>query len=169
MKKLFVLALSFLSMNIYAQKIFKSCDDMTNECIYFSDSDLILANEKKTKGFTLSPSIDEKDGQIYMSGLIASMVNIGACCEKNVLIVMFADSTKLSFTSWNKFNCEGNAYFHMNSSDAEMFFSKPIIKLKIENGYTHDEFSCSVKDPSRKYFLLIGEKVKSNAWVKYEE
>lgn len=169
MKKVILLALALFSMKVNAQNILKSCDDMSNECLYFTDAELILANDSKTKGIKVSPSIEEKDGKIFMSGLIVKMVNIGVCCENNELIVMFSDSTKATFKSWNKFNCEGDAYFDVAVSDWSSFFLKPILKIKIENGYTHDSFTGSIKDSSRNYFINVGKNILANKWTKYED
>lgn len=169
MKKVILFALVLMNLNITAQKIFKSCDDMTNECLYFPDNHLILANEAKTKGFKIVPSIEEKNGKVYMSGLIGTLYNIGNCCENNELIVMFSDSTKLTFVSWNKFNCEGTAYFDVSESDAEMFLSKSILKMKMTNGYSHDSFTGTTKESSKNYFVSMADNFRNNIVVKYEE
>lgn len=156
MKKVFIamaMALPFLSLS--QQCIVKDCDDMTEKCIYYPNEKMIVANEEKTIGFTMTTLISSKNSQLTVTDIMVKSVNIGNCNEGDKLILMLDDSTKLSLVSWNKFNCEGNAWFSLNQSEINRLGSHKIIKAYFMNGRSYDSYSSTIKPEDQDYFVKI--------------
>lgn len=172
MKKVNLIAVALLIFvgNLFSQKdsifVGKSVDDMEDKSYYYPSSDLVISNEGKTKGIRLSAFIDEKDGEIWIGDLSVKMVNIGSCVEKNELIIMFEDSSKISLTSWNKFNCKGDAWFNISSDDIEKLSTLKMKKIKITNGYTFDSFTKAVPNPDYYRQLFYAVKTKKIKKIK---
>jgi hypothetical protein len=156
MRKLFIamaMALPFLSFS--QQCIVKDCDDMTDKCVYYPRYNMIVANDAKTIGFTMDARVVENSGQLSMADIMVKSVNIGNCNENDKLILLFDDSTKLSLGSWNKFNCEGNAWFSVRHSDLDKLGSHKIIKAYFMNGRSYDSYSSTIKPEDQDYFIKI--------------
>lgn len=163
MKKIFISLLMALPLFSAAQQcIVKDCDDMTDKCTYYPRHNMIVTNETKTIGFTMDARIVEKNGQLSMADIMVLSVNIGNCNENDKLILMFEDSTKLSLTSWNKFNCEGNAWFTLKESDVNRLASNKIIKAYFQNGRSYDSYSSTIGPEDQDYFVKIIADCKSN-------
>jgi hypothetical protein len=166
MKKVFIamaMALPFLSLS--QQCIVKDCDDMTDKCTYYPRHNMILANDEKTKGFTLDARIVEKAGQLSVADIMVLSVNIGSCNENDKLILMLSDSTKLSLTSWNKFNCEGNAWFSLRESDINRLGSNKIIKAYFQNGRSYDSFTKEITGEDQNYFVKLIADCRENKFT----
>lgn len=166
MKKVFIamaMALPFLSLS--QQCIVKDCDDMTDKCTYYPRHNMILANDEKTKGFTLDARIVEKAGQLSVADIMVLSVNIGSCNENDKLILMLSDSTKLSLTSWNKFNCEGNAWFTLRESDINRLGSNKIIKAYFQNGRSYDSFTKEIAVEDQDYFVKLIADCRENKFT----
>lgn len=163
MKKVFISLLMALPLFSAAQQcIVKDCDDMTDKCTYYPRHNMIVTNETKTIGFTMDARIVEKNGQLSVADIMVLSVNIGNCNENDKLILMFEDSTKLSLTSWNKFNCEGNAWFTVKESDVNRLASNKIIKAYFQNGRSYDSYSSTIGPEDQDYFVKIIADCKSN-------
>lgn len=163
MKKIFISLLMALPLFSAAQQcIVKDCDDMTDKCTYYPRHNMIVTNETKTIGFTMDARIVEKNGQLSVADIMVLSVNIGNCNENDKLILMFEDSTKLSLTSWNKFNCEGNAWFTLKESDVNRLASNKIIKAYFQNGRSYDSYSSTIGPEDQDYFVKIIADCKSN-------
>jgi hypothetical protein len=166
MKKVFiamVMALPFLSFS--QQCIVKDCDDMTDKCTYYPNQNMILANDAKTVGFTLDARIVEKAGQLSVADIMVLSVNIGTCNENDKLILMLSDSTKLSLTSWNKFNCEGNAWFTLRESDINRLGSNKIIKAYFQNGRSYDSFTKEITGENQNFFVKLIADCRENKFT----
>ena len=166
MRKLFIviaMGLPFLSLS--QQCIVKYCDDMTDKCTYYPNQNMILANDDKTTGFIVDARIVEKAGQLSVADIMVKSVNIGLCNEKDKLILMLSDSTKLSLTSWNNFNCEGNAWFTLKESDVKRLASNKIIKAYFENGKSYESFTKEVTGEDQDYFVKIIADCKENKFT----
>jgi len=166
MKKVFIamaMALPFLSFS--QQCVVKDCDDMTDKCTYYPRHNMILANDEKTKGFTLDARIVEKAGQLSVADIMVLSVNIGSCNENDKLILMLSDSTKLSLTSWNKFNCEGNAWFSLRESDINRLGSNKIIKAYFQNGRSYDSFTKEITGEDQNYFVKLIADCRENKFT----
>jgi hypothetical protein len=166
MKKVFIamaMALPFLSLS--QQCIVKDCDDMTDKCTYYPRHNMILANDAKTVGFTLDARIVEKAGQLSVADIMVLSVNIGTCNENDKLILMLSDSTKLSLTSWNKFNCEGNAWFTLRESDINRLGSNKIIKAYFQNGRSYDSFTKEITGENQNFFVKLIADCRENKFT----
>jgi hypothetical protein len=156
MRKLFIaIAMALPLLSLSQQCIVKDCDDMTDKCVYYPRYNMIVANDAKTVGFTMDARVVENSGQLSMADIMVKSVNIGNCNENDKLILMFDDSTKLSLTSWNKFNCEGNAWFSLKHSDIERLGSHKIIKAYFMNGRSYDSYSSTITPENQDYFVKI--------------
>lgn len=166
MKKVIISLFMMLPLLSTAQQcIVKDCDDMTDKCTYYPRHNMILANEKKTMGFTMDARIVEKNGQLSVADIMILSVNIGGCNESDKLILMLSDSTKLSLTSWNKFNCEGNAWFSLKESDVNRLASSKIIKAYFQNGRSYDSFTKEIEGEDQDYFVKIIADCKENKFT----
>lgn len=168
MKKLFsILAIAF-SVSCLSQvktdssyHIVKLLDDMTDKVYYMPSSNFVLANEKKTQGFKLDFFIKgNSDDEIEATGLSIIMVDIGSCCENNVIIILLEGGEKISLKSWNKFNCEGKAYFKIGKDEVESLSKNKAIKIRVENGRTHDSFTKEVPEKNQDYFIQVIRAIK---------
>jgi len=152
MKKLTLTVIALtLTLITNAQMIEKVVDDMTDKTNYYSTINLIVANESKTEGVTIVPSIRNKNGKLTANSLICSIVGLGVCNESNKMIIMFDDETKFTLTSWNKFNCKGNAYFDLDESQVQELATKPIKKIRFTNGKSYESVTNT---PSRNDYFI---------------
>ena len=166
MKKVFIAIVMALPLLSFSQQcIVKDCDDMTDKCTYYPRHNMILANDEKTKGFTLDARIVEKAGQLSVADIMVLSVNIGSCNENDKLILMLSDSTKLSLTSWNKFNCEGNAWFSLRESDINRLGSNKIIKAYFQNGRSYDSFTKEITGEDQNYFVKLIADCRENKFT----
>jgi hypothetical protein len=166
MKKVFISLLMALPLFSAAQQcIVKDCDDMTDKCTYYPRHNMIVTNETKTIGFTIDARIVEKNGQLSVADIMVLSVNIGNCNENDKLILMLSDSTKLSLVSWNKFNCEGNAWFTLKESDISRLGSNKIIKAYFQNGRSYDSFTQKIDGEDQNYFVKLIADCKENKFT----
>jgi len=167
MKKILFIASLVATIAAQAQPyIVQSCDDMTDKCIYYPSEKIIIANEAKTKGFTISLHLTQKPSQIGVSGIMCKVVNIGGCDENDKLILMLSDSTKISLVSWNDFNCEGNAWFNVKESEVERLATHKVIKAYIQNGRTYDSLSGEIPVEEQEYFIKLIADCRQNKFTK---
>jgi hypothetical protein len=178
MKKTIILISSLiLSFNAYTQTktkkdvdsvyIVKSVDDMTDKTYYFPTFKIPLINKTENQGLGISAFIDEKeyDNSIYIKDLDVKSINVGGCVEKSEIIFLFEDGSKINLISWNKFNCDGNSWFEIGDSDAEVLATKELRKVKFINGRSYDSFTLEVPANRRRYFIQLYDAVKNNRVV----
>jgi hypothetical protein len=178
MKKTIILISSLiLSFNAYTQTktkkdvdsvyIVKSVDDMTDKTYYFPTFKIPLINKTENQGLGISAFIDEKeyDNSIYIKDLDVKSINVGGCVEKSEIIFLFEDGSKINLISWNKFNCDGNSWFEIPESDAEVLATKELRKVKFINGRSYDSFTLEVPANRRRYFIQLYDAVKNNRVV----
>ncbi len=132
--------------------VLSSKDDMTDKISYFPSSKIVCANEDKSKGFSLSAFIESN---LTIKDLKVKMVNIGSCVEKNEMIILFDDDTKLTLTSWNDFNCKGDAWFTISKKDVEQLSSKKIKKVRLTNGRSYESYTGELKSEDQDYFIKL--------------
>jgi hypothetical protein len=151
----FILALTTIS---YAQKdsvyIAKITDDMEDKTYYFPSRKMICASDDKKTGFTLSAFLNYKGDEINITELKVKSVNIGSCNEKDELIILFEDDTKIKVVSWNDFNCKGDAWFILSKSDKEKLSTVKIKKIKLQNGRTFESFTKELTE-NNDYFVQL--------------
>jgi len=158
MKKLLLNLVLLTSLSAFSQTttpfIIEHCKDkMTDKEYFFSQKKLICANPEKTKGFTITPSFRADDGTMINNGFICKNVNIGSCDEKDNLIILFEDDSKISLTSWNKFNCEGTVYFNLTDSDLKELSTKKMSSIRFSNGYSYESLTSVLKQDQKDYFI----------------
>jgi hypothetical protein len=158
MKKLLLNFVLLISLSAFSQTttpfIIEHCKDkMTDKEYFFSQKKLICANPEKTKGFTITPSFRADDGAMINNGFICKNVNIGSCDEKDNLIILFEDDSKISLTSWNKFNCEGTVYFNLTDSDLKELSTKKMSSIRFSNGYSYESLTSVLKQDQKDFFI----------------
>jgi hypothetical protein len=158
MKKLLLNFVLLISLSAFSQTttpfIIEHCKDkMTDKEYFFSQKKLICANPEKTKGFTITPSFRADDGTMINNGFICKNVNIGSCDEKDNLIILFEDDSKISLTSWNKFNCEGTVYFNLTDSDLKELSTKKMSSIRFSNGYSYESLTSVLKQDQKDFFI----------------
>lgn len=166
MKKIIILLLVAIPfMSLSQEGIIKDCDDMTDKCIYYPRQKMAVANEEKTTGFTMTTLISNENGRLAVTDIMVQSVNIGNCNENDKLIIMLDDSTKISLNSWNKFNCEGNAWFSLKQSEIDRLGSHKMIKAYFQNGRSYESFSNAVLLEDQNYFLNIINDCRNNKFT----
>jgi hypothetical protein len=160
MKKLLLNLVLLTSLSAFSQKTtpftIEHCKDkMTDKEYYFAQKKLICANPEKTKGFTVTPNFKAENGSMVNNGFICENVNIGSCDEKDSLIILFEDQTKITLNSWNKFNCDGNAYFDFTDSELEELSTKKVSTIRFTNGYSYENLTVSLKQEQKDYFIRV--------------
>ena len=158
MKKLLLNLVLLTSLSAFSQAttpfVSEHCTDkMTDKEYYFAQKKLICANPEKTKGFTIIPNFKAGSGEMINNGFICQNVNIGSCDENDSLIILFEDETKITLTSWNKFNCEGNAYFDFTDSELENLSTKKVNTIRFSNGYSYENLTITLKQDQKDYFI----------------
>lgn len=178
MKKIFIAILICSSTITQAQKIFtnetlpdtliviSSKDEMTDKISYFPSSKIVCANEDKSIGFSLSAIIESN---LSINDLKVKMVNIGSCVEKNEMIILFADDTKLTLKSWNDFNCKGDAWFTISKKDVEQLSTKKIKKIRLTNGSSYESYTGELKSEDEEYFIKLFRMLNSKQTFEYKD
>ena len=165
MKKTILLAIALFSFNAYCQTdkpfIIKHCvDKMTDREYFFADKSLICANAQKTMGFKITPDFKFENNALVNNGLLCRNVNIGTCDEGDKLIFLFSDDTKITITAWNKFNCEGNAYFNLSEDEYLSLSTKNVNSIRFINGRSYDTYTYTLKPSEQDYFIRAYTKNK---------
>lgn len=158
MKNLLVTLVMLISLSALSQtknpfKIEHCIDKMTDKEYFFSQKKLICSNPEKTKGFILIPNFKSVNDTLTVNGISCENIFIGSCDEKDSLIFMFDDETKITLASWNAFNCEGNSYYDVNEEQFAQLSTKKIKSIRFSNGYTYDSLTYSLKPTEKNYFL----------------
>lgn len=157
MKKTILSVTALLTFSAYSQTtkpfVIEHCiDKMTDKEYYFPIKNFIGSNAQKTKGFIITPHLKKEDDKLVQTNLILENIGIGNCEEKDNLIFLFDDETKVSVTSWNKFNCEGKAYFTLSEDELESLKSKNITAIRFINGYNYESLTYNLKKEETTYF-----------------
>lgn len=166
MKKSVITLVAILSFftTLTAQKIYikKIIDPMEDAPFYLLSSDMVVSNLAKTKGARLDAFVSEKNGGVAISDIAVKMINIGSnCVENNELVILFEDTTKITLVSWNKFNCDGDAWFHVSEDEVLKLSTLKIKKIKIINGSTYDSFTSDVKPLDADYYIQVYKAAKN--------
>jgi len=156
------------SLMFNAQVLYKECDEFTGDCYYFADRNIVVHNASKTQGFSIRFMFDQNTEKAVISGMYSKMVGIGNCVENNTIYFIFEDGSKANFVSFNKFNCEGDAFFHISPDDLDLFRTKKISKVKISNGYSYESFSADLDNADKGFLREIVKLADSNTLIKAE-
>lgn len=150
-------------------RINKYVDEMTDKTFFSPSANIPIVSDDNQKGFALSLMIKEVNGKLVQDGLSVLMINIGRCVENNELIIMFADSTKLTLVSWNKFNCDGNAWYNLSEKQYKKISENKIIKIKVTNGYSYESLVGEVPEDADEYFINLDKRMKANIFTVKKE
>ena len=151
-KVILILALALGAINLHAQDstfMYYFTDEMSEVTYYIPSSDLIVANTERTKGVKFGFHINDK---VEFSFITATLIGLGNCNEKDKMIILFEDGSKINLVSWNKFNCDGDAYFSLNAQERLSLSTLPIKTIRITNGYTYESITVS-EGYNKRYFI----------------
>jgi hypothetical protein len=160
MKKTIISALALFTFSAYSQTekkfVIEHCiDKMTDKEYFLSTKKFVGANAQKTQGFAITNSFKAVDGKMEQNGIILKNIGIGNCDEKDELIFLFDDETKITITAWNKFNCEGKAYFSLTDSEYDLLKSKKVSAIRFKNGYSYDTLTYTLKKEEQGFFINL--------------
>jgi hypothetical protein len=127
--------------------------DIMTDKEYIYSKDRILYTEDAKKGFSVSISWNFEKSKVNYNGISVKSVGIGNCVENDDLIILFEDNTKVSLKSWNKFNCNGNSYFDLNTKELNNL-NKRIKAIRFQNGRTFESSTYEVsKEKDITFFI----------------
>jgi hypothetical protein len=160
MKKTIILALALFSFNAYSQTekpfVIEHCiDKMTDKEYFLSTKNFVCANTQKTQGFVITNSFKGVDGKLQQNGIILKNIGVGSCDENDELIFLFEDDSKITITSWNKFNCDGKAYFSFSDSNYDLLKSKKVKAIRFKNGYSYESLTYSLTKEEQSFFVNV--------------
>jgi len=167
-KVILILALALVAINLYAQDstfMYYFVDELEDKTYYMPSSDLIIANSEKTEGAKISFHLTD-EGEF--SFLTAKLVGLGNCYEDNKMIILFKNGLKITLTSWNKFNCDGDAYFNLNAEQRLLLSTLPVKTIRVTNGYTFESITVS-KGYNKKYFIQTFHCIDYNLFTLFED
>lgn len=125
-------------------------DEMDGTITYYP-SMRILATDDGEKGFALSAflnrSMNVEDLEVLSAGL--------GCSEHDEVIILFDNGEKITKKSWNEFNCKGNSWFHLSSSDKELLSKQPIKKVRFTSGRSYESYTQEIQGSDKTYFIRL--------------
>ena len=141
----------------------KSVDDMSDKVYFYPSRQIVCIAEDKKMGFGVGLFLnkDKINNGCIASDLKVKMINIGTCVEKNGIIILFEDDTKMSLVSWNEFNCKGDAWFSLSKSEMELLATKKIKKIKVQNGRSYESYTHELKEDN-DYFIQLFYAINNN-------
>jgi len=181
MKNIILFSVIFFSaLKLQAQQKIQRCqDDMTDE-VSFITSGLVVANKDKTQSFRIELDILEREDKTIMSnGLTLKVVGLGNCFKNDNLIFLFENGQKISITSWNDFNCEGDIWFFLNDGgsqwykDSETYTdilkAQKLVKIRYTNGSSHESLTREISGNNQNYFIELFKLIAENKVVPCKE
>jgi hypothetical protein len=160
MKKIFLVFALFSCLSSFSQKdlrIIEDCTDLSGKCYIYASHTFVIANAEKDKGFKLDADFkrNEETQALEVTGFLCKLVNIGTCSEKNELILLFEDGSKFTIYSWNKWNCDGDAWYYLNKAQVETLATKKLVKAQMKNGYSFESYMNTVEAENQNYFMRL--------------
>jgi hypothetical protein len=135
------------SLIILAQK-----DEMSDKTYLLTSRKVVCSNQEKTKAFTLSAFIENG---YTVKDLKVDMIGIGSCVEKNEMIILFDDDSKLTLKSWNGFNCKGNAWFTITKKEIDLLSTKKLKKVRLTNGRSYESYTGDIEEKDQDYYIRL--------------
>lgn len=141
-------------------KIEYSKDKYTDEEFIFANYSLVVTKDKR-QGLRITPDFSKVDGVWVYDGLTVKSFNIGSSCVENDKIhFLFEDGTKLTYESWQSFNCDNTSYFDRSKNMNPL--KKRIKGIKFMNGRTFDSYELILTDPNDKnYFINVAQALQT--------
>jgi hypothetical protein len=128
-------------------------DEISFKEYYLPKNSLILLSSDNVQGFKITPNIVKKGDSLSIKSFIVKQANIGSCQEKDILYIQFENKEVVTLDSWNKFNCEGTAYFDIDEYLAEKLKTTKILTIRFKNGYSGDYYTHTLKQNDSSYFI----------------
>jgi len=167
MKKIFmVFGLVMASLTSYSQEILKYVDTMGGRSFWVDSPGQVFYGEDREVGFRIDASFKLNQDSPVISGVKTLIVGMG-CVENVEIIILFEDGNKITKYSWNKFNCEGNAWFLFTPRELDMLSTKRISKIRLTNGFKYKSITVDVTDPD--YFINLAQKAADNEFKTISE
>ena len=158
MKNFIVLFLSFMVFTVgNSQTLTKIVDEMSDKVYWSDDGQVFIENNA---GFRIESAWKYNSPDPVFDGIMAKIVGLGSCVENVEMIVLFENGEKITKTSWNKFNCEGNAWYNLRESEVNLFKTVPISKIRFTNGRTYESITGVLE--LSDYFITINRRADNN-------
>jgi len=158
MKNLLLTLLTFtLFLTGFAQTLTKIVDEMSDKIYWSDDGQVFIENDA---GFRIECAWKYNSPDPVFDGLMAKVVGLGSCVENVEMIVLFENGEKITKTSWNKFNCEGNAWYNLKETEINLFKTTSISKIRFTNGRTYDSITGTLEVP--EYFITINRRAENS-------
>ena len=84
------------------------------------------------------------------------------------MIILFKDGSKITLTSWNKFNCDGDAYFSLNAEQRLSLSTLPVKTIRVTNGYTFESITVS-EGYNKRYLIQAFHCIDNNLFTLFED
>jgi len=160
-----LVATAFRSNSQTKDSLYLCHDVMSNEYKAISPYSIISIDKAKKKAVRLEAMLTYQDDEMKYAGICIKSVGIGSCVEKDKLIILFADSTKYTATSWSSFDCEGYSFFDAEGIDGELV-NKKILTIRFVNGRSYDSYTFDVSNADSNYFQRVFQAINDK---KYRE
>jgi len=158
MKNLLLTLLTFTLFSTgFAQTLTKIVDEMSDKIYWSDDGQVFIENDA---GFRIECAWKYNSPDPVFDGLMAKVVGLGSCVENVEMIVLFENGEKITKTSWNKFNCEGNAWYNLKENEINLFKTTSISKIRFTNGRTYDSITGTLEVP--EYFITINRRAENS-------
>lgn len=141
------------------------CKDIMTDKEYAYGNKSLLCLKSDSEGFNLSISYQNKKDNVKYSGITVRSAGIGTCNEKDKLLFLFEDDTKLSLVSWNDFNCKGTSYFDLYGKEFENL-NKKIKAIRFENGRSGESYTHFIKLEDADYFITAKQVLEAGVFGK---
>lgn len=160
MKKVMLSMMVFVALNSTAQKdsvyIAEQKDEMTDKVYYYPSRQIICQNpEVKSQGFAVSFFMDKTKKGVQLAELKIKVIGVGSCHEKDEVIFLLEDETKIKGIMWNDFNCDGKVWCKISDADKTILSTKKVNKIRIQNGRTFESYTHVVTEDDRDYFIQL--------------
>ena len=162
MKKVLVLLVTVLALNLSSAQITKTVDTMSDE-ITFTTSNHITGSDStfNSRSFVMYLSLKADGDSAEIQGLAVIIEGL-SCVESVEAIILLEDGNKLKMTSWNKFNCKGYAFFDITDKDINMLSNSPVSKVKFTNGRNYRTILSATSKKQSTVFVKNISDIKNN-------
>lgn len=158
----------FVALCSQAQKdsvyVVEQKDEMTDKVYYYPSRQMLCQNpDLKSQGFAVSFFIGRnKRDVLEVNELKIKVIGVGSCHEKDEVIFLMEDESKVKASMWNDFNCDGKVWCQVSDSDKEIMATKKVSKIRIQNGRTFESYTHVISDEADKsYFIQLFLAVKN--------
>ena len=138
MKKLLLSVVAVMSATtLFSQDfIVRFCEDKIEKTVtYVAVESVLVENEKESQGFLMSLYFEKKNDKASCTGITIKSVVGSSCVEKSNLYIVLENDDVLTFTAWNKFNCDATSYFDFTDEQISALSTHKIKAIRFKNGY----------------------------------